>query len=273
MSDFKREERYIVVKLKDIDQEETEALHEFIQSWQIPTRECVVVEPDWPNYEDTWRAVEQVAKDDYQSPYAITEQQQARIDMLEEVKAEGQRYTVELEQRIAELEKENQTLINDRNGAWFQLEQEKDSHKTTYSLMLSGEKRGVEKATQELQPKIDELSAMVERLRNSLDELEQQNRELEEDLLVTQKQSSELEAKLESIENLFVDEDACLLFEPFNSENLSRYLAILTEQERYSIAYDGFVAGVNEAINGLYRNGLTTKQAAQAYAKRVKGGE
>lgn len=93
MSDFKREERYIVVKLKDIDQEETEALREFIQSWQIPTRECVVVEPDWPNYEDTWQAIEDVANGKYKSPYELTEQQQARIAELEQRQPEWVCYT------------------------------------------------------------------------------------------------------------------------------------------------------------------------------------
>lgn len=58
----------------------------------------------------------------------------------------------QLQQRIAELEQE--------------LSEEKESHKTTYSLMKSGELRGVEKATEELQPKINELAATVERLRD-----------------------------------------------------------------------------------------------------------
>lgn len=57
----------------------------------------------------------------------------------------------QLQKRVVELEQE--------------LAEEKDCHKTTYSLMKSGEQRGVQKATEELQPKVDELTAHLERLR------------------------------------------------------------------------------------------------------------
>lgn len=65
------------------------------------------------------------------------------------------RHGLELsQQRIAELEQE--------------LVAEKESHKTTYSLMKSGEQRGVQKTTEELQPKIDQLAATVDVLREYL---------------------------------------------------------------------------------------------------------
>lgn len=62
MSNFKREERYIVVKLARIDAETEGALREHLDSWQIPTEECVVVEHDWPIYEQTWDAVQRLAE-------------------------------------------------------------------------------------------------------------------------------------------------------------------------------------------------------------------
>ncbi|EMY3672595.1 hypothetical protein [Pseudomonas aeruginosa] len=67
---FVREERYIVIKLKDLiaasgdvdpssGRSEAEVmLRNHLESWQIPTRECVVVESDWPEYEAVWQMIE-----------------------------------------------------------------------------------------------------------------------------------------------------------------------------------------------------------------------
>ena len=64
-NEFKREERYIVVKIKDaqaIDSNDPfngyDALRDFLKQWHIPTREAVVVEKDWPEFEPTWAAIE-----------------------------------------------------------------------------------------------------------------------------------------------------------------------------------------------------------------------
>ncbi|MCG7598371.1 hypothetical protein MHM84_01065 [Halomonas sp. McH1-25] len=62
MSEFQREERYIVVKISDIPPGETPWLRRKLQAAQIPTRECVVVEADWPIYEKTWDAVQRMAE-------------------------------------------------------------------------------------------------------------------------------------------------------------------------------------------------------------------
>ena len=61
MSQFKREERYIVIKRKRIDSETEEALRDFLLSYQVPTEECVVVEHDWPIYEAVWSMIEEIA--------------------------------------------------------------------------------------------------------------------------------------------------------------------------------------------------------------------
>lgn len=58
MSDFKREERYIVIKHKRIDQDQGEAIREVLDSYQIPTEDCVVVEHDWPIYESVWEMIQ-----------------------------------------------------------------------------------------------------------------------------------------------------------------------------------------------------------------------
>lgn len=58
---FKREERYIVIKLKDLSDIPDHLRHEIvnaIKAAEFPQRECVVVESDWPEYEPTWAAIE-----------------------------------------------------------------------------------------------------------------------------------------------------------------------------------------------------------------------
>jgi hypothetical protein len=59
MSNFEREERYIVVKLKDLDYQQTKDLQQFLVINEIDTVDCVVVESDWPEYEPTWTLIEQ----------------------------------------------------------------------------------------------------------------------------------------------------------------------------------------------------------------------
>lgn len=65
MSKFEREERYIVVKIKDaqhIDRNEPfngyDRLRDFLKQECIPTREGLVIEKDWPEYEPTWATIE-----------------------------------------------------------------------------------------------------------------------------------------------------------------------------------------------------------------------
>lgn len=54
MTEFKREERYLVIKLKQIDSEKESAL----RAMQLPLTDCVVVESDWPEYEAVWELLE-----------------------------------------------------------------------------------------------------------------------------------------------------------------------------------------------------------------------
>lgn len=64
MSEFKREERYIVVKLKNIGNAELERKfrHMISHELQVPTVECLVVESDWPIYEEAWDMVQRLAE-------------------------------------------------------------------------------------------------------------------------------------------------------------------------------------------------------------------
>ncbi|ATE60137.1 hypothetical protein CCZ27_09420 [Thauera sinica] len=67
---FVREPRYIVIKLSDLDAyAPAETRQQILQAQQTidtlrvrdgrPPLECVVVERDWPEYADTWAAIEQ----------------------------------------------------------------------------------------------------------------------------------------------------------------------------------------------------------------------
>lgn len=55
MSEFKREERYMVLKLSRLPSDEAEYLRDCMKSAMV---ECVVIEKDWPEFESTWAAIE-----------------------------------------------------------------------------------------------------------------------------------------------------------------------------------------------------------------------
>ena len=62
MSDFKREERYVVVNLKDLDDADIFQLKSYLCENNISTKDCVVVESHWPEYEKVWRMIEERCK-------------------------------------------------------------------------------------------------------------------------------------------------------------------------------------------------------------------
>ena len=65
-SEFKREERYVVIKIKDLEfnspsgdkNKRSKELGEWISRNSLRTRECVVVESDWPEYHLVWAMIE-----------------------------------------------------------------------------------------------------------------------------------------------------------------------------------------------------------------------
>ena len=71
MSEFKRERRYLVEKVRDVEtalsddeKRQLSALMEKVehhreQQGKSPL-ECVVVESDWPNFQETWDSVREV---------------------------------------------------------------------------------------------------------------------------------------------------------------------------------------------------------------------
>lgn len=55
--DPRLEARYIVIKLKHLDELEKSDLRNYIDIMGIPTVDCVVVEADWPEYQPTVDAI------------------------------------------------------------------------------------------------------------------------------------------------------------------------------------------------------------------------
>ncbi len=77
-SEFVREDRYLVLKRSDIetglDDEQKSILFHLAQivgcertSKGKPVLECVVVESDWPNYEETWSQIKSVVSGGFKS--------------------------------------------------------------------------------------------------------------------------------------------------------------------------------------------------------------
>lgn len=62
MSEFKREERYIVIKLKNLNEDQEHRIRSCMDNNNIDTTECVVVESDWPEYEAVWKMIEKRSK-------------------------------------------------------------------------------------------------------------------------------------------------------------------------------------------------------------------
>ena len=104
MSEFEREERYIVIKLKDVDNylddnykdKLVAVCNEIADFRSLDNQEplnCVVIEDDWPMYEDTWKAIQEyVETGEYQKRYTQSDldtlkaEYEAKIDgLLDEV--------------------------------------------------------------------------------------------------------------------------------------------------------------------------------------------
>lgn len=74
---FQRENRYIVIKLKDLHHDEEEALRNLISGCSIRTRECLVIESDWPEYEPAWRMIQARVEGATLSPAHIEDEREA----------------------------------------------------------------------------------------------------------------------------------------------------------------------------------------------------
>ena len=147
MSDFKREERYIVFKIKELTIGQTCDLRDYIAEQGIKTPECTVVESDWPNYEHVWQTIEQVANGTF-DPDEITHLQ-AKSEALQE--------------RVAELEDREDAMcdLSYANGA-----------KQGFSLGQMDDNSGIE---QIVAPRYSGGVSEIKRLRTQASALERQS--------------------------------------------------------------------------------------------------
>ncbi len=60
---FRREERYVVLKLKHMSDQDETALRELIQFRELPQVEGVVIESKWDNHAEAWESVQRLAED------------------------------------------------------------------------------------------------------------------------------------------------------------------------------------------------------------------
>ncbi len=77
MSEFQKEKRYLVLKLSHLTDHQKTAIGAAIAGSHVTTEalpECVVVEHDWPNYDETWATVQAVAEGKFVSRDALAAQ-------------------------------------------------------------------------------------------------------------------------------------------------------------------------------------------------------
>jgi hypothetical protein len=89
MSEFKKETRYVVLKLSKLTDHQKTALGASLSEIQLSDGampDCVVVESDWPNYQDTWAAIEAVSEGNYTSPSELTAQRDNAWQELREIR-------------------------------------------------------------------------------------------------------------------------------------------------------------------------------------------
>lgn len=67
MAKFRRELRYAVFKLKHLSQEQLEYLDNMPGRKDLPQLKCVVIESDWPMYEEVWGMIEKFAQSEQES--------------------------------------------------------------------------------------------------------------------------------------------------------------------------------------------------------------
>jgi len=107
---FKREERYIVVKIKDLKFAGVEnKLRDVLNKAGIQTRECVVVESDWPEYEIVWEMLQSRAEG---KPNRIEQLERELVDGLSdalirlgEQLAESQAREVEMREALTPIQR------------------------------------------------------------------------------------------------------------------------------------------------------------------------
>lgn len=99
---FKREHRYFVFKVKNLTQDQQQRLFDF--EMELGPRnsvgECVVVESDWPNYQETWDAIRDVSFGTFKPREVLVAERNALAKEVDEAN-----------DRIGELTEERDALV------------------------------------------------------------------------------------------------------------------------------------------------------------------
>ncbi len=86
---FEREHRYFVFKVKNLTQDQQQRLYDF--EMELGPRnsvgECVVVESDWPNYQDTWADIQAVSEGRFVSRTQLQAERDALAAQVESMRA------------------------------------------------------------------------------------------------------------------------------------------------------------------------------------------
>lgn len=89
-NEFKREHnRYVVIKDKDLTLGQRFALNYTIQKQTIPTRKCLVIEPEWPIYEAVWEMVRRLVQGDEQLIAKLQSERDALAAHLDRLERSG----------------------------------------------------------------------------------------------------------------------------------------------------------------------------------------
>ncbi len=113
MNNFKRENRYVVFKRKNLSHAQGKVLHS-IESELCPdgnVKECLVVEHDWPCYDAAWNMIVKLSAGKFSDPYAEIKQLRERVKELEKEKEVASRFHKEhydIFKRYEQLRKEQE---------------------------------------------------------------------------------------------------------------------------------------------------------------------
>lgn len=146
-------------------------------------------------------------------------------------------------ERVAELEKENKREsmeLRSRLGSAL-------GRNSEYNSAIENMQQKLAKANERVNDMVESQNAAVYRAYKAeqslakanerIKELEEEFKGSEDDLYAAEQQLSSYENALEEVQAVFVDSDACPLFEPFNPKNLSAWLNKFAIEKKIEGAY------------------------------------
>jgi len=106
LSNFEREKRYVVIKLKHLNEKEILSLEGKLEALKIRTVDCVVYESKWPCVDAVWKMVKNLSEGNFFNPF----------DRIAEIEAEKMSKLSELREKH---ECQDLKIIADTNGPFI----------------------------------------------------------------------------------------------------------------------------------------------------------